>query len=172
MPIIPFLRGQAFDPETIEAMAAAFSKTCDALGLIERTDPISNLVAEKIIELAERGLRNPTAIHFMVMKELKSNSHRRRSSRQIVVVSTNGSSAELAGKLTKPGKVYTMRQTRPFAKSDTLSKVPPVEPLLLCTHCNVEMCLLGIESESAKRDLYTFECIGCGALEVRGVHVR
>ncbi len=46
------------------------------------------------------------------------------------------------------------------------------EPLLLCTHCNVEMCLFGIESESAKRDLYTFECIGCGALGVRGVQIR
>ncbi len=65
-----------------------------------------------------------------------------------------------------------MGQARPFAKSETLSKVPPIEPLLLCTHCNVEMCLFGIEAEGAKRDLYTFECIGCGALEVRGVQVR
>jgi hypothetical protein len=65
-----------------------------------------------------------------------------------------------------------MGSVRPFAKSDTLSKAPPVEPLLLCTHCNVEMCLFGIEWESAKRELYTFECIGCGALEVRGVRVR
>ncbi len=70
MPIIPFLRGQAFDPETIEAMAAAFSKTCDALGLIERTDPITTLVAEKIIELAERGLRNATAMHLMAVDEI------------------------------------------------------------------------------------------------------
>jgi hypothetical protein len=42
--------------------------------LVERTDPITKLVAEKIIELARRGLRNPTAIHLMAMKELKSNS--------------------------------------------------------------------------------------------------
>src|SRR6516165_9785188 len=54
-------------------MGAALSKTCDALGLTERSD--TTLVAEKIIELAERGLRNPTAIHRMAMTELKSNSH-------------------------------------------------------------------------------------------------
>ncbi len=75
MPIGPFLRGQAFDPELIELMGAAFSKTCDALGLAERSDSITTLVAEKIIELAERGLRNPTAMHLMAINELKSNSH-------------------------------------------------------------------------------------------------
>jgi hypothetical protein len=73
VPITPFLRGQAFDPELVNAMGAALSKTCDALGLTERSD--ATLVAEKIIELAERGLRNPTAIHRMAMTELKSNSH-------------------------------------------------------------------------------------------------
>jgi hypothetical protein len=75
VPITPFLRGQAFDPELVEAMGAAFSRTCDALGLTERTDPITAVVAEKILELAERGLRNPTAMHFMAMNELKSDSH-------------------------------------------------------------------------------------------------
>jgi hypothetical protein len=72
VPITPFLRGQAFDPELVNAMGAALSKTCEALGLTERSD--ATLVAEKIIELAERGLRNPTAIHRMAITELKSNS--------------------------------------------------------------------------------------------------
>ena len=45
MPINPFLKGQAFDPELVEAMGAAFVRTCDALGLTERTDPITALVA-------------------------------------------------------------------------------------------------------------------------------
>ena len=55
MPIAPFLKGQAFDPELVEAMSAAFESPCDALGLTERTDPITTLVAEKIIEAAQRG---------------------------------------------------------------------------------------------------------------------
>jgi hypothetical protein len=46
------------------------------------------------------------------------------------------------------------------------------EPLLLCPKCKVEMCLLGIEAESDKRDLYTFECNACGGLEVRGARLR
>jgi len=68
VPITPFLRGQAFDPVLVNAMGAALSKTCDALGLTERTE--ITLVAEKIIELAERGLRNPTAIHRMAWPNL------------------------------------------------------------------------------------------------------
>jgi hypothetical protein len=43
---------------------------------------------------------------------------------------------------------------------------------MLCSKCKREMFLLGIESESAKRDLYTFECDKCGRIEVRGVLVR
>ena len=73
VPITPFLKGQAFDPETIEAMGKAFVTTCEPLGLSDRDDAITRLVAEKIIELAQRGLRNPTALHLAAIKEFKSN---------------------------------------------------------------------------------------------------
>jgi hypothetical protein len=71
--VTPFLRGQAFEPELVEAMGAAFVSTCAALGLTGRPDAITELVAEKIVELAQRGLRDPTAIHTFAMRELKSN---------------------------------------------------------------------------------------------------
>jgi len=64
-----------------------------------------------------------------------------------------------------------MANIHPFPKRKTVSKAP-IEPLLLCPVCNIEMCLFGIESESDKRDLYTFECVACSGLEVRGVQVR
>ena len=71
MPITPLLKGQAFDPELVEAMDAAFLKTCEALGLNERTDPITEVVAEKIIELAQRDLRNPTTMHLVAINEIQ-----------------------------------------------------------------------------------------------------
>jgi hypothetical protein len=70
--IIPFLRDQAFDPETVEAMGKAFVTTCEALGLSDRTDAMTTLIAEKIIELAKCGLKNPTALHFAAIKEFRS----------------------------------------------------------------------------------------------------
>ena len=66
--------------------------------------------------------------------------------------------------------LHPMANIRPYAKTDTVSE-PPVEALILCTLCKLEMRLLGIEAESVKRDLYTFECLCCGGLEVRGVLV-
>ena len=43
--------------------------------------------------------------------------------------------------------------------------------LLLCPNCNLEMRLLGSEPENGKRDLYTFECVRCSHIEVKGVLV-
>jgi hypothetical protein len=48
---------------------------------------------------------------------------------------------------------------------------PKTEALLLCPNCRLEMRLFGSEQESVKRDLYTFECVRCSHLEVRGVLV-
>jgi hypothetical protein len=53
----------------------------------------------------------------------------------------------------------------------TLSLDQPVKPLLRCPNCRREMRLFGIERESEKRELYSFECAVCGGLEVRGVLV-
>ena len=70
-PITPFLQG-AFDPETAQAVANALVMTCEALGLSHRDDAMTQLVAETIIGLAKRGLKNPTALHLAAIKEFKS----------------------------------------------------------------------------------------------------
>jgi hypothetical protein len=70
--ITPFLRAQAFDPETVEAMGKAFATTCEALGLSNQDDAMTKLVAERIIELAQRGYKNPTGLHLAAIKEFKS----------------------------------------------------------------------------------------------------
>ncbi len=59
-----------------------------------------------------------------------------------------------------------MGSIRPVAKTDTVSKahIVPVCPL-----CNIEMRLFGIEPETDNTDLYTFECVACSGVEVRGV---
>ena len=47
-PITPFLQDRAFDPETAQAVANALVMTCEALGLSNRDDAMTKLVAEKI----------------------------------------------------------------------------------------------------------------------------
>ncbi len=72
MPIKPYLAGQAFDPETISDMSAAFVAVCDVLGLKAQDDPATRLVAKKILEFTRRGVRNPNALRTRVLEELRS----------------------------------------------------------------------------------------------------
>jgi hypothetical protein len=74
MPITPFLQGQAFDPELVAAMGQAFDTACEALGLSDRGDRINELIAQKIIKLAQTGLRNPIALSSAAVEELRIDS--------------------------------------------------------------------------------------------------
>jgi hypothetical protein len=58
MPISPYLDGFPFDAEAKRVMGIAFEMTCVALR-VNRTDPIAEKVAKRIIELAKNGERNP-----------------------------------------------------------------------------------------------------------------
>jgi hypothetical protein len=58
MPITPYLDGFSFDAEAKRVMGIAFEMTCVALR-VNRTDPIAEKVAKRIIELAKNGERNP-----------------------------------------------------------------------------------------------------------------
>ena len=69
MPITLFLAGQAFELEAIEITSAAFVAACDALHL-KISDPAARFVAEKVIELAQRGIRDPDMLRTMTLKEL------------------------------------------------------------------------------------------------------
>jgi enoyl-CoA hydratase/carnithine racemase len=72
VPITPFLQNQAFDPEVIEEMSAAFADACKTLGLIDRADPITEIVARRIIELAQRGVRTKAALYAMTVKDFNA----------------------------------------------------------------------------------------------------
>ena len=73
MAITPFLRNQAFDPETIAVMSSAFVKACASLGLSDRADPITEFVARQIIEAAQRGIHTETALYRSVLQEFLPN---------------------------------------------------------------------------------------------------
>ena len=68
--IVPFLSGQAFDPELLEAMSAAFESACVARGLAIAGNPKAEIVARKIIEVAQRGVRDRAMLCRMTLEEL------------------------------------------------------------------------------------------------------
>jgi hypothetical protein len=71
MPIRPFLAGQAFEPDVIREMSLVLQTVCAKLELALTDDPATRLVASKIIELAQRGVRDATTLTTMTLKEFK-----------------------------------------------------------------------------------------------------
>ena len=71
MPITPYLAGQAFEPEIIREMSLALETVCDTLNLRLTDDPNARLVALKIVELAQRGVRDAPTLSAMTLKEFK-----------------------------------------------------------------------------------------------------
>jgi hypothetical protein len=59
LPITPFLQDYAFEPEVTRAMGIAFENACKSLRLSDIADPATEIVATKIIELAQSGERDP-----------------------------------------------------------------------------------------------------------------
>jgi hypothetical protein len=71
MPIRPFLSGRAFEPETIDRMSEALKGVCETLNLNLADGPETRLVTQKIIELAQRGVRDVAALQTMTLSEFK-----------------------------------------------------------------------------------------------------
>ena len=71
VPITPFLHGKAFDPAVIRNMSIAFLGVCQQLGLTGKTDPATELVAEKIIELAQQGIHDPARLADAALESFK-----------------------------------------------------------------------------------------------------
>ena len=72
MPIKPYLNGQVFQPAQIEAMGIALIKACDVLRLTDRCDPLTEIVATKIIELAAQGEDDPERLCAGALATFKS----------------------------------------------------------------------------------------------------
>jgi hypothetical protein len=68
MPIYRLLETQAFEPEDISAMTSAFERALRTLGLIDRADPLTTIVAKRIIDLAQRGENDPIRLHDYAVK--------------------------------------------------------------------------------------------------------
>jgi hypothetical protein len=72
MTIHGMLKDTAFGPEEIERLVMAYEKTLWELGLKDRSDPLTQLVAEKIIEVGRMGIEDPAEITKLALNELGS----------------------------------------------------------------------------------------------------
>jgi hypothetical protein len=71
MPIRPFLAGQAIEPEVIREMSLALETICGKFGMTLADEPATRVIATKIIELAQRGVRDAPTLSEMTLKEIE-----------------------------------------------------------------------------------------------------
>ena len=71
MPINRLLKGSNLTAAGIENLNRAFDLALKKLGLVDRNDPITEIVAAKIVEVARRGPRDPTEISNVALAELQ-----------------------------------------------------------------------------------------------------
>jgi hypothetical protein len=72
MPINSLLKDSKLDPSVIELLNAAFNQALRALHLVDRDDPVCDLVARKIIETYQSGVLDPGEIAEATVKKLGS----------------------------------------------------------------------------------------------------
>ena len=70
MPIRSLLNGEQFDQESIRIFGVAFEQVC-GLRTGDCADDVKQAIANKIIELAKTGERNPDLLCERALKEVR-----------------------------------------------------------------------------------------------------
>ena len=70
MAIYRLLKNRAFGPDGIKVLTTAYEDALRALRLTNRSDPATEIIAKKIIELAQRGERDPVRLRERAIQGL------------------------------------------------------------------------------------------------------
>ena len=70
MPIYRLLENMPMGPEEISRLTTAYEQALRAIGIVDRGDPLAELLAGKIIEVAQTGIREPADISAQAIKEI------------------------------------------------------------------------------------------------------
>jgi hypothetical protein len=71
MAIYRLLQNHPMGPDEIKVLAEAYERTLRKLHLVDRNDPITEMVAKKIVEMGQRGVRDPQQLAELAIKELR-----------------------------------------------------------------------------------------------------
>jgi hypothetical protein len=70
MAIYKLIQNTPLGPDEIQRLVTAYRKTLPALGLKERDDPITRIVAKKVFEIAQTDIEDPAEISKLAIKQL------------------------------------------------------------------------------------------------------
>jgi hypothetical protein len=75
MPIERLLDQSSFKPEQRHVLELAFSHVLRKLELVDRNDPICEIVAQKVIKIGASGASDAAAIAEMAFRQLAPDQH-------------------------------------------------------------------------------------------------
>ena len=70
MTIYRLLQNSPMGPEQIRVLEAAYEQTLHNLCVKDRKDPLAEMIAKTVIEIAQTGVRDPTQISALAIKQL------------------------------------------------------------------------------------------------------
>jgi len=73
MPIYRLLERLAVQPETAALLGDVFEEVLKEFGLVNRQDPVTGLIAEKLIELANAGESDPVRLKQLTIAAARGN---------------------------------------------------------------------------------------------------
>jgi len=71
VPIYQFLKDSDFGPEETKIIGAAYQRACEELGLTNKSEQIKQLVAKRVLAIAQTGERNPQWISDRVVRDFQ-----------------------------------------------------------------------------------------------------
>jgi len=70
MPIYRLLQNMPMGPEEISRLTTAYEQALRTIGIVDRGDPLAELLAKKIVQVAQTGVREPADISAQAIKEI------------------------------------------------------------------------------------------------------
>jgi hypothetical protein len=60
-----------FEPDDVRLLAAVYEKVLCTVGVVDRKDPRAELIAKKVVQLAQAGERDPECLKDLAIEELQ-----------------------------------------------------------------------------------------------------
>jgi hypothetical protein len=70
MAIYRLLQERVFEPDDVHLMTRVYEDVLKAFNLIERTDPVTELIAKTVIEMVQTGERDPARLKDLTIKAI------------------------------------------------------------------------------------------------------
>ncbi len=70
MALYQLMQNSLLGPEELSKLGAAYERTLEALGLTDRNDPMTELVARKVLAIHQTGVCDPIRLSELAVDEL------------------------------------------------------------------------------------------------------